>query len=109
MTIGERIREKLAAALAPARLDVVDESHMHAGHAGHAGARAGGDSHFRVAVASAAFAGLSRVERQRKVNALLAEEFADGMHALSVTARTPEEDAAARRVSRPAPEAPRGG
>lgn len=106
MTIGERIREKLAAALAPTRLDVVDESHM---HAGHAGARAGGDSHFRVAVASAAFSGLSRVERQRRVNALLAEEFADGMHALSVTARTPEEDAAARRVRRPPPEAPRGG
>ena len=90
MTIGERIREKLAAALTPTRLDVVDESHM---HAGHAGARVGGDSHFRVAVASVAFTGLSRVERQRKVNALLTEEFADGMHALSVTARTPEEDA----------------
>ena len=91
MTIGERMRDKIAVALAPERLDIVDESHL---HAGHAGARAGGDSHFRVTVVSGAFEGLSRVSRQRRLNALLADEFADGLHALSLTLRTPTEDAA---------------
>ncbi len=89
--IGARIRDKISAGLAPEHLEIVDESHL---HAGHAGARPGGDSHFRVTIVSRAFKGLSRVERQRRVNALLAEEFADGLHALSLVTRTPEEVAA---------------
>lgn len=90
MRMGARIERKIAEALAPDRLDVVDESHL---HAGHAGAPAGGDSHFRVTIVSRAFDGLSRVERQRRVNALLAEEFAAGLHALSLVTRTPDEAA----------------
>ena len=54
---------------------------------------AGGDSHFRVTIVSRAFDGLSRIERQRRVNALLAEEFAAGLHALSLVTRTPDEAA----------------
>ena len=90
MGMAERIREKLEGALAPEGLDIVDESAL---HAGHAGARPGGETHFRVAVVSRAFAGLSRVERHRRVNALLAGEFAAGLHALALAARTPEEEA----------------
>ena len=90
MSVAERIREKIERALAPERLEIVDESAL---HAGHAGARPGGETHFRVAVVSRAFAGLSRVERHRRVNALLAEEFAAGLHALALAARTPEEEA----------------
>ena len=89
MSAAARIRETLAAALAPERLEIVDESHL---HAGHAGAPRGGESHFRVLIVSRAFEGESRVARQRRVNALLAGEFAAGLHALSLTTRTPAED-----------------
>ena len=86
--VEDSIRSKLAAAFSPLELDVEDES---ARHAGHAGARAGGESHFRVHIVSESFAGLSRVARQRKVYGLLAEEFAAGLHALALTTLTPEE------------------
>jgi BolA protein len=91
MRVAERIRSKLEAAFAPVRLSVVDESERHKGHAGH---RPEGETHFNVEIVSAAFAGLSRVERQRKVYAALAEELAGPVHALSVAARSPEEDRA---------------
>jgi len=89
-TYAERIRRKLTAGLAPDRLEVVDDSHR---HAGHAGADPAGETHFRVAVVAAAFAGKSRVDRQRMIHALLAEELAERVHALSIAARTPEEAA----------------
>ena len=88
MRIADRIRDKLTAALAPERIEIVDESHR---HAGHAGAREGGESHFRVEIVSAAFEGMPRVDRQRRVYALLAGEFADGVHALSLATKTPAE------------------
>jgi BolA protein len=84
------IETKLKQALSPLRIDVVDESHR---HEGHAGAPAGGESHFRIVVVSEAFTGKSRIERQRMVYALLAEELAGGVHALAMTALTPAEDA----------------
>jgi len=84
----QRIEGKLTAALAPSRLLVVDDSHK---HEGHAGARAGGETHFHVEIVAQAFAGVSRVARHRLVNAALAAEFADGVHALSVQARAPDE------------------
>jgi BolA family transcriptional regulator, general stress-responsive regulator len=87
--VADAIRAKLTAGLAPARLDIVDESHR---HAGHAGARAEGESHFNVTIAAAAFAGQSRVARQRLVYGLLAEELRTDIHALSLTTLTPEED-----------------
>lgn len=82
------IDRKLSAALAPARLVITDDS---AKHAGHAGAREGGESHFTVDIVSAAFAGKSRVARQRMVYALLKAEFDAGLHALALITRTPEE------------------
>jgi BolA protein len=87
-TYAERIRRKLTEGLAPERLEVADDSHR---HAGHAGADPAGETHFRVAVVSAAFAGKSRVERQRMVHALLAQELAERVHALSIAARAPDE------------------
>ncbi len=86
----DRIRAKLTAEFHPDRLEIVDESHLHAGHA-HARANPGGESHFRVAITAAAFVGLSRVARQRRIYAVLAEELAGPVHALSVTASTPAE------------------
>lgn len=88
MSLETRIRQKLMVGLAPTRLDVVNESHMHAGHAGSPGS---GESHFRVLVVSQEFAGKSRVDRHRAVNELLADEFRDGIHALAVTAKAPGE------------------
>ena len=89
--VAETIRAKLAAALDPVEVEVKDESHL---HAGHAGARAGGESHFRVRVVAAAFEGLSRVARQRAVNAALVEELAGPVHALAMQTLTPAEAAA---------------
>ena len=64
MTVAETIRHKLTERLAPSRLEIVDESHR---HAGHAGARPEGETHFAVTIVAAAFAGLNRVARQRLV------------------------------------------
>ena len=90
MQVRAVIERKLTEALAPTRLEVVDDSGRHAGHAGH---RPGGESHFSVRVVSAAFAGKSRVERHRMVNTVLADELAGPVHALQLTAQTPEEAA----------------
>ena len=84
--IAERLRARLQDGLAPTRLDLEDES---ARHAGHAGARAGGESHFRVTIESDRFAGLSRIERQRLVHRLLADDLAGPVHALTITALAP--------------------
>ena len=89
MSVSTSIQQKLNEALMPARLEVIDESHL---HAGHAGARPEGESHFRVEIVSTRFAGKSRVERQRMVYTLLDNEFANGLHALSLKALTPNED-----------------
>ena len=86
--IADRIRSKLEAALSPVRLDIQDDS---AKHSGHSGAREGGESHFSVLIVSDAFEGLSRVARQRRVNAILAEELAGPVHALIIQAKTPAE------------------
>ena len=91
--IATIIREKLTAGLAPERLEVEDDSGRHAGHHHEGGidGRAGGESHFNVTVVSAAFEGQGRVQRQRAVNALLREELAGPVHALSIRALTPAE------------------
>lgn len=88
MSMQQRIEARLVEALAPSVLQVIDESAL---HAGHAGARAGGETHYRVAVVSAAFAGRTRVQRHRLVYDALANEIADGVHALSLDARAPGE------------------
>ena len=89
MSVADTIREKLTARFAPSRLDIVDESHR---HAGHAGARPEGETHFAVTIVSAVFAGQSRVARQRLVYQTLAEELASPVHALALTTLTPDED-----------------
>jgi BolA protein len=89
--IEERIVKKIEEAFAPERLAVINESHLHAGH--HGGAMDGsGETHFRVRVVSGAFAGMSRIERHRKLNELLAAEIADGVHALALEPAAPGEN-----------------
>jgi BolA family transcriptional regulator, general stress-responsive regulator len=94
-TMTHRITEKLQAALAPIALEVIDESHKHAGHA-HAVMRQGtaegsGETHFHIKVVSDAFTGKSRVDRHRTINGLLGAELADTVHALSIEAKAPGE------------------
>ncbi len=88
MSVAETIRTKLEAAFRPERLEVVDQSHKHEGHAGW---REGGETHFHVTLVAQAFAGQSRLARQRAVYAALADELAGPVHALEVTARAPGE------------------
>jgi BolA family transcriptional regulator, general stress-responsive regulator len=91
MSVEQTIREKLACAFAPARLVVINESHLHAGHRDAPGT---GESHFRVVIVSAQFAGKSRLERHRLVNATLAEELAGKVHALALKTYAPGETGA---------------
>ena len=86
--VAAAIVRKLKEGLEPEHLVVVDESHL---HKGHAGSREGGESHFRVEVVSRQFSGKSRIDRQRLVYGLLAKELAGPVHALSVSARAPDE------------------
>jgi BolA protein len=88
MSMEARIRDKLTAALSPERLEISNESALHAGHHGSPGT---GESHFRVLVVSERFKGLSRIERHRLVNQTLADELASGVHALSISAFAPGE------------------
>lgn len=90
MRIKSILIEKLTRALAPIRLEIVDELSR---HAGHAGARPEGETYFRIEVVSNSFRGLNCVARQRMVYDLLAEELKTRVHALSLSALTPEEDA----------------
>jgi BolA family transcriptional regulator, general stress-responsive regulator len=88
VSVAAAIRGKLTERFSPVRLDIVDESGR---HAGHAGARPEGETHFAVTIVAAAFAGQNRVVRHRLVYQTLAEELASRVHALLLTALTPDE------------------
>jgi len=86
--VKTRIEAKLKAAFAPDELDVEDQTNQHHGHAGW---RESGETHFRVSIRSAKFAGQSRVQRQRAIYAVLSEELAGPVHALALSVRAPGE------------------
>lgn len=87
---SERIKSKLTAGLSPTRLEITDDSQRHHGHAG-AATDGAGETHFNVVVESQAFAGQSRVARQRLVHDLLASELRERVHALSLKLTAPGE------------------
>lgn len=87
MSVAKTVKKKLDRALCPTALEIIDESHL---HAGHAGARPEGETHFRVRITSAAFAGITRVQCHRLVNEILAEELAGPIHALAITTTEPD-------------------
>jgi BolA family transcriptional regulator, general stress-responsive regulator len=89
MTVEASIREKLVRAFQPTRLEVLNESDLHAGHRGSPGT---GESHFRVLLVSPLFTGKSRLERHRLVNETLAAELKGKVHALAIKAYAPEEE-----------------
>ena len=86
--VAAEIEKRLVDALAPAALEVIDDSAKHHGHAGH---DPRGESHFTVRVVSAAFEGQNRVARQRMVNRALADLLAERVHALAIEARAPSD------------------
>jgi BolA family transcriptional regulator, general stress-responsive regulator len=88
MSAEARMRQALMVTLEPTRLDIINESEMHAGHRGSPGT---GESHFRILVVSPKFAGKSRVDRHRIVNGLLASELKAGVHALALATFAPGE------------------
>lgn len=88
MSTEQTMREQLMEALEPTRLEVVNESHLHAGHAGSPGT---GESHFSVLVVSKVFEGRSRLERHRLVNGALADLLRNKVHALAIKAYAPGE------------------
>lgn len=86
--VAREMIERLTAALNPTRLDLEDQSRQHVGHAGH---DPRGESHFALAIESPAFAGLNRIERQRKVYAALGDLMRERVHALTIRATAPGE------------------
>ena len=86
--VASEMIERLTAELAPTRLDLEDQSHQHIGHAGH---DPRGESHFALTIESPVFAGLSRIERQRKIYAALGELMRERVHALTIRASAPGE------------------
>ena len=86
--VASEMIERLTAALSPTRLDLEDQSHQHVGHAGH---DPRGESHFSLIIESPEFAGLTRVERQRKVYAALGDLMRERVHALTIKASAPGE------------------
>ena len=88
--LEERMKTKIEEAFSPDRLEVINESHLHAGHQG--GAMDGtGETHFRVRVVASAFDGMSRVNRHRAINDLLSDELSGGVHALALEPAAPGE------------------
>ncbi len=81
MSVRDTIVEKLSQKFAPTHLEVLDESDR---HKGHAGSRAGGETHYRVRIASPHFAGKTRLQQHRAVMEALDAELKGGVHALAI-------------------------
>lgn len=81
MRVEDEMREKLVAAFEPRLLEIEDESERHRGHAGY---REGGQSHFKVSIASEVFGKMSRIERHRAVHGALGADLVGRIHALSL-------------------------
>lgn len=81
MSVEQQIRDRLQAAFQPDRLEVVNDSHRHAGHAGDDGS---GESHFRVAIRAPVFAPMNRIARHRAVHAAIGAELMARIHALAL-------------------------
>lgn len=88
MSFTEQIRLRLTEALTPEHIELINESHKHAGHAGDNGS---GNSHYKLIVVSAVFEGCSRIQRHRMVYNVVNSEFSNNLHALAIQAYTPAE------------------
>lgn len=89
MSMIESLEKKLRQTFDPDKLEVINESHLHAGH--QPGFDGSGESHIRIRIISSQFEGMPRVQRHRKINQLLSEEIAAGLHAVAIEANSPTE------------------
>jgi BolA protein len=88
MGISSKLSQRLRDRFSPESLEIVNESHLHAGHGHHDGS---GETHLRVKIVADAFATMGRVERHRAVNGLAVDLFEEGLHALAIDAKAPSE------------------
>lgn len=86
--VARYLDDKLREAFDPLQLEIIDESHLHAGHQGH---NEDGESHFRIRIVSDSFEGLSRLERHRKVFAIVQPKIDEGLHACAIEAKSSAE------------------
>lgn len=84
--VSAYLHEKLTEKFEPISLEIIDESHLHAGHHGHDGS---GETHLRIRITADAFAGMSRVARHRAVYAIVQPKIDEGLHACAIEAGTP--------------------
>ncbi|WP_075997483.1 BolA family protein [Salaquimonas pukyongi] len=89
MGIIQNIEDQIRSELAPAALEIINESHLHAGH--QESFDGTGETHLRIKIVAEAFEGLSRLERHRRINALVAGEMEKGLHAIAIEAKAPSE------------------
>jgi BolA protein len=89
--LAENLKRKLRATFRPEALEIVNESHLHAGHQEQFDGR--GETHLRIRITSGVFSGMNRLARHRAINALAREEFSAGLHALAIEAKAPGEPA----------------
>ncbi|MEM7301535.1 MAG: BolA family protein [Pseudomonadota bacterium] len=89
MSVIESITDKLQAEFSPTHLEVINESHLHAGH--QPGFDGAGESHIRIRIVASAFDGMNRVARHRTINALVQDEIDRGLHAVAIDAKSPTE------------------
>ena len=83
-SVADYLEKHLSEAFSPSSLEVINESHLHAGHAGDDGT---GESHFRIKIVSAAFDGMSRIDRHRAINAIVQPKIDEGLHACAIEAK----------------------
>ncbi len=81
MPIADEIKDRLTAAFAPDRLEIVDDSESHRGHGGW---REGGETHFNVLIRATAFAPMSRIDRHRTIHKALGTDLVARIHALAL-------------------------
>lgn len=80
-SVADYLEKHLTEAFSPSSLEVINESHLHAGHAGDDGT---GESHFRIKIVSSAFDGMSRIDRHRAINAIVQPKIDEGLHACAI-------------------------
>lgn len=89
MGFSDNIHQKITQALSPVSLEIINESHLHAGH--QESFDGSGETHLRIKVVAEIFSGMSRVDRHRRINALVQEEIEQGLHAIAIEAKSPSE------------------
>lgn len=89
MSFSQSIQNKIEQHLDPVSVEIINESHLHAGH--QESFDGTGETHLRIKVVSKVFEGMTRVNRHRQINALVADEIAQGLHAIAIDAKAPNE------------------